>query len=255
MPRAEAVFRITRLLAESRTPLTLSAVTRETRLPMSTVRRMLEDLSLAGVVYRTVKPSGYVPGPHLVAIAALLMAGDDPLRRVGLPVLQSLVAATEETASILVRRGQMRVCIESVESVQNLRSVMPIGSVFPLYQGASGKVLCAWSSERDEEIADAAVQLVPTLWPTRTRFLDAMREIRENGYAISHGERERAVSSVAAPVFNTSATCVAAISVSGPTERISESVPRIVALTRDGAAVISSHLFASTAALPPMAAS
>ena len=116
-----------------------------------------------------------------------------------------------------MREGDQRVCVAVHERPSGLRDTVPLGAVLPLDRGSGGKVLLAWAS-------DAA------------RFDVAPRDlaaVRKRGWAESVGEREAGVASVSAPVFDGVGSVVAAVSVSGPIDRLGQHPGR-----RLGAAVI-----------------
>jgi DNA-binding IclR family transcriptional regulator len=90
----------------------------------------------------------------------------------------------------------MRVCLHRVESVQMVRAIVREGDRRPLDRGAAGKVL-RW------ETPDA--------------------RLRKDGYAVSVGEVSPESAAIAAPVHDAQARVVAAVSVSGPTQRFAGS--------------------------------
>ncbi|PZS34447.1 MAG: ArsR family transcriptional regulator [Pseudonocardiales bacterium] len=117
-------------------------------------------------------------GPRLAPRGAALRAQ---------PLLVELRDATGESAQLFVRRGQRRMCLAAVESMYELRTSVPVGSLLPLGRGSGGKALRGASTE--------------------------------SGYFVSMAERAPGVASVSAPVM-VGGTVVAAISVSGPIERM-----------------------------------
>ncbi len=120
------------------------------------------------------------------------------------PVLADLVAETGESAQLYVREGDRRVCVAVAERPSGLRDTVPLGAVMPLTKGSGGKVLLAWAADRDQFDVDAA----------------ALAQVRRRGWAESVSEREAGVASVSAPVRGADGSVVAAISVSGPAERM-----------------------------------
>ncbi len=145
-------------------------------------------------------------GSWLVSLGRTAGAGL-PLRDVARPVLEELVADTGESAQLYVAQGANRVCVESVESPNGLRTIVAVGQTLPLDRGSAGKILRG----------------------------DA-RALRQ-GWAESVGEREAGVASVSAPIIDADGTVVAAVSVSGPIERTTRSpgkryADRVVAAAR-----------------------
>jgi DNA-binding IclR family transcriptional regulator len=131
-------------------------------------------------------------------------ARTNPLVSSARPVLARLVDDTGESAQLYVREGDRRVCIATDERSSGLRDTVPLGAVMPLHRGSGGKVLLAWADDRDRFDVPAGV----------------LQAVRARGYAESTGEREPGVASVSAPVRTAAGEVVAAISVSGPAERM-----------------------------------
>ncbi len=123
------------------------------------------------------------------------------------PVLAALVARTGESAQLYVREGDHRVCLAVHDRLSGgLRDTVALGAVMPLTRGSGGKVLLAWATDAERfEVAAAALATV-----------------RRRGWAESVGEREAGVASVSAPVRGIGGEVAAAVSVSGPIERLGQ---------------------------------
>lgn len=108
------------------------------------------------------------------------------------PVLVELRDATGESAQLYVRDGDSRVCVASLERREGgLRDAVPTGAVLPIDKGSGGRALRG--------------------------------EVTGGGWAESVAEREAGVASVSAPVSDPAGRIVAAVSISGPTGRLSDS--------------------------------
>ncbi len=125
-----------------------------------------------------------------------------PLAEMARPILEQLREVTGEGVQLFVRDGDERRCVVSLQSPHGLRWIVPEGMVLPLGKGSAGRVLAG--------PADSA-----TPW------------------LASVEEREPGVASVSAPVFDGERRVVAALSVSGPVERLGQE-PGV----RFGAAVV-----------------
>lgn len=144
------------------------------------------------------------------ALAELAGSATDPLLEAASVVLPKLRDATGESVQLYRRDGLERVCVSAAEPPSGLRDTVPVGARLPMSAGSGAKVLVAW--------ADPATQrsiLGDAVFGERT-----MVEVRRRGWAQSIAEREPGVASVSAPVRDPSGTVVAAVSVSGPVDRI-----------------------------------
>jgi len=178
-------------------PCTLGDLVQETTLARPTAHRIAVALVHHGLLARDGE-GRFVLGGRLAAWGSLASNG---LADAARPVLAQLVAQTGESAQLYVREGDRRICIAVHERPSGLRDTVPLGAVMPLDRGSGGKVLLAW--------ADGGSGRAP-----------ALAAVRKRGWAESVGEREAGVASVSAPVRDASGEVVAAISVSGPIERL-----------------------------------
>ncbi|MCU1588839.1 MAG: IclR family transcriptional regulator [Frankiales bacterium] len=188
----------------------LAALTDRTGLSRATAHR----LAVALEVHRLLARDGEGRW-HIGSRAAELAGGggDQLLERAG-PVLVRLRDATGESAQLYRRHGDRRLCVAVAERGSGLRDTVPVGSALPLTAGSAGQVLLAWTPE------DPLVGLAA--FTART-----LADVRRRGWAHSVAEREQGVASVSAPVRSPSGAVVAAVSVSGPLERLTRTPGRL----------------------------
>jgi DNA-binding IclR family transcriptional regulator len=129
-------------------------------------------------------------------------------------VLARLRDTTGESAQLYRRRADRRVCVAVAERRSGLRDTVPVGSALPMTAGSAAQVLLAWTPE-DPLVSGAA-------FTPRT-----LAEVRRRGWAQSVAEREPGVASVSAPVRGPNGAVLAAVSVSGPLERLTRSPGRL----------------------------
>ena len=98
----------------------------------------------------------------------------------------------------------------AAERLTGLRDTVPVGSVLSMHGGSAAQVLLAW--EDPERIH---VGLRDSSFTAAT-----LAGVRRRGWAQSVAEREQGVASVSAPVRGPSNKVVAAVSVSGPLDRM-----------------------------------
>lgn len=203
-------------------PMGLSDLARATDIPKATAQRLLGVLERRGFVQK--ERLTYQLGTAVVSLAGAFLTGSS-LARAALPALEELALASGETASLQVRRGFDRVVVQRVLSVHSLGYSLRIGQRLPLLIGAAGIILAAGMPrdeleqliERTGEIRLANRQ---TLSPSD--LLARIDAVRLQSHAVSRGERDGGVVSVAAPILRPGQAIVAAISVTGPTSRMGE---------------------------------
>lgn len=181
-----------------------------TGLSRSTAHRLIRALEDHGLLAHYGPGFGYRLGPRLLRLASEALR-ELPLRDLAHPLLERLVRDTGESAQLFVRSGDVRVCIDAVESANELRTIVPVGASLPLTAGSAAKVFLAFST-RPERIVRRAAQ--------PERFAHEVELARSRGWASSAGERQPGVGSVSAPVVGPNGILVAVVSVSGPASRM-----------------------------------
>jgi DNA-binding IclR family transcriptional regulator len=167
-------------------PRSLQALQAATGLPRATAHRLAVALESHGLLRRD--PDGrFDLGPELGALGRIV-AERFPLAEQALPALLALRDETGESAQLFVREGTNRRCVLSLQSPHALRWIVPEGVLFPLDVGSAGRVLSGVTGV--------------------------------DGWVASVEEREAGVASVSAAVSDASGAVVAAVSVSGPIERL-----------------------------------
>lgn len=204
-------------------PASLAQLVQSTGIARPTAHRLAVALEHHRMVRRDAR-GRFVLGPRLGELAAA--AGGDRLLAVAQPTITQLRDATGESAQLYRRHGDARVCVVSAERASGLRDTVPIGSALPMTAGSAAQVLLAWD---DPERLHRALR--------SAKFTAAtLALVRRRGWAQSVGEREAGVASVSCPVRGVGGRVVAAVSVSGPIERLGRAPGRLhaAAVTRAG---------------------
>ena len=194
------------LYAVAEEPCTLSDLCERTGLPRATAHRLAVGLEIHRLLPRD---TGGVwrPGPGLAELAA---SASDTLVDAAAAVLPRLREITGESVQVYRCEGTVRVCVASMEPPAGLRDTVLVGARLPMTAGSGAKVLLAWADPQTQH----------ALLPDAEFGERALAEVRRRGWAQSAGEREPGVASVAAPVRDAVGKVVAAVSVSGPIDRI-----------------------------------
>ncbi|MFH5187164.1 IclR family transcriptional regulator [Paenibacillus sp. TAB 01] len=197
--------------------LSLTEIAARVSLHKSTVHRLLASLEGKGFVLRDPASDKYRLGFRIWELSANLNHSDDPAL-ILLPDMERLRDQLDETISLYVRDRMERVRVQAVQSNQAIRRVAPIGARLPLYVGASSKILVAFA---EPEVQEALME--GPGWPSglnRSAFLQKLAEARALGFATSVEEREPGAAAVAVPILNRAHRLVAALAVSGPSNRL-----------------------------------
>jgi DNA-binding IclR family transcriptional regulator len=197
------------LAAVAAAPRALAELVEATELPRATAHR----LAVALEVHRLLARDGegrFVLGPRVGELAAAL---PDPLVTAAGPVLAWVRDECGESAQLYRRDGSERVCVAAAERAHGLRTTVPVGSRLPLTAGSGAQVICAWSDPASVTDVLRAAEFTEK----------ALTDVRRRGWAQSVGQREAGVASVSAPVLDPNGRLLAAISLSGPIERLGRS--------------------------------
>ena len=207
--------------SHERPELGVREIARRLNLASSTVGRLLGTLQKAGLVTQSPQMRKYMLGPRVLTWAGRY-TGFEGMRAVALPILDGLRQATRELTTLYVVDGDERVCVERLEGPQNIRAVVGLGERLPLYAGAGGKVLLAFLPPERRRATLARLVLARYTDKTirnRARLERELQAIRRQGYATSVAERFAGATAVAAPVRGADGGVIAAINVSGPSDR------------------------------------
>jgi len=194
------------LRAAAAEPCGLTELCERTGLPRATAHRLAVGLEVHGLLHRGAD-GRWRPGPTL---AELSSGHGDPLLDAAAAVLPRLRDITGESVQLYRRDGTHRICVATAEPASGLRDTVPVGTRLAMTAGSGAKVLAAW--------ADPATQRAVLADATFTERV--LVDVRRRGWAQSIAEREAGVASVSAPVRDGSGKVVAAVSVSGPIDRI-----------------------------------
>ena len=168
-------------------PLSLSESVEATGIPRATCHRLLAALEHHGAVRRN-NEGMYCLGPTLAGLGRGA-AVQFPFLERAREIATEIRDRTGESVQVFIAETDGRRCVISLESPNGLRWIVPEGSLFPLSRGSAGKVLSA--------------KTAPASWVESVE------------------ERVKGVASVSAPVLDADGHVIAAISISGPLERMS----------------------------------
>lgn len=217
----DRAFAVLDLLGESEMPLGLAQVATSLQLHKSTAHRFLMVLERHRMVERTGNGK-FRLGLRLFDYGNRAIEHYD-LRDRAQPHLRRLVAETEETAHLCILEGARVVYIDKIEPARSVRMITRIGASNPVYCTSVGKAMLAFLPE--ERIADVLrrtrfERFTPRTISTPEALRTEIEKTRRRGYAIDDEELEEGLRCIAVPILDAQRLPVAAISVSGPSFRV-----------------------------------
>lgn len=187
------------------------------------VHRILNSLKASNFITVDPETKRYGLGPAAVSLGLTYLEGLD-VRTMARPILAELGRRSNETVTLSIRNGWERSYLDQVVPSVEVRMVVQIGETFPLHAGASSKAMLAALPEA--EVKDYLNQELRTLTDDTVVDPAALRaqldEIREQGYALSSGERRAGATAIAAAILDHEGSPMAAMSISGPTDRFAD---------------------------------
>jgi len=207
------------------------------------VHRILTSLRAKGFVEIDEVSRRYSLGPAALALGLTYLQQID-VRDAARSVLRDLSEQTNETATLSVRRGDLRMYVDQVTPQREVKMTVQLGHPYPLHAGASSRAFLANLPQRviDEYLTHPLASFGATTITDPAVLRADLAAVRTAGYAVSFGERQEGAGSVAAPVFDLENGPVAVISVCGPVERFRDEAEDIAPLLLDATVQLSRRL-------------
>lgn len=228
----QSVDRALDLLAsfeDGRAELGVTEMARAIRVHKSTASRLAATLERAGFLSRV--GERYRLGTEIMRLGSVALRNYDVLSAMR-GAMDRVAQATGETVNLAIPEGEDVLNIAEVPSSYILTSSTGwTGRRTRPHATANGKVLLAFGvlpvPKRLERYTSATIT-------TRKALAEELETVRARGYAVAVGELEDALVAVATPVFDGAGTCVAALSVSGPSSRLTpERLEAVARLCRE----------------------
>ncbi len=203
--------------------LNLKQIAMQTGINTSTAYRLLAHLEREGYLARD-HAAYYSLGMKLLQLAAG-GSNETSLRETAGPVLRELARSTEETVNLAVVDQGTVLYLDVVESSHIFRLVSTVGLRRPLYSTALGKALLAFAAPGEAERVIASLRfevLTPRTITSASALKKQLKRIRQRGFSVDDEEAVLGARCIAAPVLNAAHEAVAAISLAGPTARITQ---------------------------------
>lgn len=187
----------------------------------ATTLRMLQTLARRDLLTYDAAAGVYGLGPATIALGAQYLRRTD-IRKIAKPHMQRLVETTNETAHLGVLRGPNVVYVEVVENEEPIRLFSRVGDAIAAHASSTGKALLAWLDTDDiaSRLPDSLAARTPRTITSVDDLLDEFRRSKERGYTSDIQENREGVTGYGVPIFDHDDRVVAAVSLGGPSDRI-----------------------------------
>jgi IclR family acetate operon transcriptional repressor len=200
-------------------------LSQEVKLPYSTVHRLLSTLAKRGYIQQESDRRKYALGPRVLVLGTAFLDTVE-LRQVALPHMLGLSQKTRETVNLVIWNGGAAVCAEKIDSPASVTvQQTQIGRLEPLHSSGLGKAIIAFlpPTELDEVLKHIdLVQYTENTLTSLKALKNDLEEIRQRGFAIDDEEGVLGVRCVASPIWNYREEVVGAVSLVGPSIRMSK---------------------------------
>lgn len=224
--------------------ITLTAVSRELRIPKTTTFRYLQTLTAAGFLDHNPTTDRYYLGAHLRAITHTV-ASISKIRQLARPAMMDLVHEFNETVNLAVKGNGAVVYIDLIEARRSFRMQARIGDSHPMHSTALGKAILAFlpETERHRQLNMPLTERTARTLVDRDEIERQLRQVARTGYATEVGENEDGAMCVGVPILDENDYPVAALSISAPLMRMPYSLAaRAGTRLREVASSISTRL-------------
>ena len=215
---------VVELLASSEHSMGPAEIASRLQMSRNAAFRLLTTLHSCGWVEKDDEEGKYQLGLKLFQLGSAAFRSRD-IRRLAFPIAEELRNRYEETVNLALLDGAQVVYVERLESRRSLRTATAIGTHAPLHCTALGKAILAHLPHEQVESLLASEPLTALTDRTITdpAALSAELEvIQQRGYALDIEENSVGVHCLAAPIMDSYGRAIAALSVSGPAQRITE---------------------------------
>ena len=196
MQSLDRAMTIANLLIEAENDLSITHLSKSCELPLSTMHRLLKAMIKQGMAQQDEQTKLYSPGPIWLEYGLKVYDTMDYISTIR-PVLEMLMRETDESVYLSKPLGHEALIIERIDSNKNpIRIYDQLGIRIPMHIGAANKAMLAeMSPTESNEILKQYLSVEEV--PATQKIL---RQIKKNGFAVSHGERTEGTSAIAVAI-------------------------------------------------------
>lgn len=215
-------FSLLSRLGESGVGQTLSDLAGGAGLAPSTAHRLLTSMRQEGFVEYDEQAGLWSVGLQAFAVGNAYLKKRDFIAQAR-PFMRQLVAETGETSNLGVLDGDHHVFLSQVESAQMMRMVTRLGRPGPVHAAGVGKALLSALTSREVAAIlrrTGLKSLTNHTLTTPSALMDELEKVRQQGFALDNEEQTLGLRCIAANIYDEHGEAIAAVSVSGPTVRV-----------------------------------
>lgn len=202
----------------------LVEIANQVSLSKSTTHRLLATLKTSGLVIQERTGKDYILGPGFYRLLHNSVSEHNALVTLSRESMYRLNKISNETVSIHIPYGGLRLCIAEIKSNQEIIYTAGVGAIAPIHVGAAGKILLAFMPKRKQKQLLETAKMQSFSENTildKNLLLKEIEETYRNSYAFSFGERIHGSACLAVPILS-GAEAIGALCILGPSFRLSK---------------------------------
>jgi len=218
----DRAIKVLEYLADAQVEKNMSDIAKDLKIPNGTAHNILKTLENNQLIERDQSSKRYTLGFKLFQLGNKVDYIRE-LRNIAMPYMRELTAETGETSQLgIISEGNLYF-LEIIEAPKNKKTRGTVGLSLPLHAPAAGKILVAFQPEekRNELLEKIELKAFNMNTITDSKELEKeLEEIRKKGYAVDREEVFRGTTCLAMPIYNADKEVIAALGITGDTERV-----------------------------------
>jgi len=227
----DKTLQIVELFLESNeVELSLTDISNKLGIHKSTIHGILATLRLRGFIDQNPSTEKYLLGMKFFELGIKARDNMD-LATIARPYLKELVVKYEETVHLVIFNKTDALYVDKVETPRTMRMCSQVGTRVLMHCTGVGKSILAYlpkEQARQIVMARGLEKFTPTTICDEDELFAELARVREQGYSIDNEEIEEGLQCVAAPILNHNGNVIGAISVAGPSTRMSVNKENII---------------------------
>ncbi|WP_198153459.1 IclR family transcriptional regulator [Thalassobacillus sp. C254] len=220
----DRALRIISLISKQKEGMGVTELGERLGIGKSSTYKLLSTLTEHGYIEQDEGTKKYRLGYKYLELSALLLESMD-IRSLAAPFLKEVEAITNEVVHLVVYDQGEIVYIEKLEGNEILRTHSKVGRRAPVHCTSVGKVIL--SHLEDREVRNILTKQGMAVHTENTitsidEFLKEIHKVNKQGFAVEKEENEVGITCIAAPIFDNRGKIAAAVSISGPSIRMSD---------------------------------
>lgn len=226
---------------ERKSGMALEEISRSGGIHKATAHRLLYTLSKLGYVSQDADTEMYSLSGKFFELGKNALPYQR-LTAIAKPLMRRLLLTFGESVNLAVPHDGSLVYIQVLESPKSFRMAAYVGQSALMHCTSVGKCIAAFMSQKEREEYVARHGLPPVTPSTITspqQFEADLEQVRKEGIALDNEEGAQGIICVGGPIFANASEPIAALSISGPSIRMTQNLPAMKAAVKEAIQTLS----------------